>query len=169
MTVKSAYVVDTNVAIVASGRSDHASPGCVIAAIDGLRRVRSGGKAVIDERNRILTEYFRRLSRSGQPGVGEAFVKWVSDNQGNPELCERVEIHPRSNPRGEDYVEFPDTQALAGFDHDDRKFVAVALASQLSPSILNAVDSDWWDYRLPLRKHGVEIEFLCPGQFNGGD
>ncbi|GIV75830.1 MAG: hypothetical protein KatS3mg050_0224 [Litorilinea sp.] len=47
-----------------------------------------------------------------------------------------------------------------------RKFVAVALVHGGNPPILNAVDSDWWDYREPLTAAGVRIEFLCPEQFS---
>ena len=52
--------------------------------------------------------------------------------------------------------------ALAGVDRDDHKFVAVALANQVMSRILNATDSDWWDYRVPLEANGIQIEFLCP-------
>jgi len=50
---------------------------------------------------------------------------------------------------------------LARFDRSDRKFVAVALASQLNPNVLNATDTDWWHYRECLAKHGVRVVFLC--------
>ena len=48
------------------------------------------------------------------------------------------------------------------FDRDDRKFVAVALASGTSPPIVNASDRDWWEHREVLQVHGIEILFLCP-------
>jgi hypothetical protein len=63
------------------------------------------------------------------------------------------------------YHEFPDDPDLANFHSKDRKFVAVALKSNNSPSIFNAVDSDWWDFREALQRHKVPIEFLCPQQF----
>src|SRR5207245_8723519 len=61
-----------------------------------------------------------------------------------------------------DFAEFPRDPALEGFDLSDRKFVAVARASRHSPTVLNAVDSDWRIYEEPLKRHGVEVEFLCP-------
>ena len=102
----------------------------------------------------------RNLSLSGQPGVGDAFLKWVWQNQANASTCEMIVIHPRGTS-GEDYEEFPDDPALARFDRSDRKFVAVALGSNLNPDILNAVDRDWWDFRVSLEAHGVRITFLC--------
>ena len=162
----SAVVVDTNVAIVANGRTPQAGPACVINCIDALARARSQGRIILDNLGRILQEYRRHLSAKGQPGVGDAFFKWIWDNQGNAAHCEIVEIHPRNGD--EDYAEFPAAQELAGFHRKDRKFVAVALASKSNPEILNAVDQDWWDYRSELAGHGLRITFLCPGQFQGG-
>jgi hypothetical protein len=104
------------------------------------------------------------LSLSGQPGMGDAFFKWVFQNQANSQVCETVEIHPRKGS-DTDFEEFPKDPALAGFDPSDRKFVAVARTSARRPPILNAVDSDWWDFREPLRRNGVEVRFLCPEQF----
>lgn len=60
------------------------------------------------------------------------------------------------------FREFPDDPELAGFDWDDRKFVAVALAVGADPAILNASDTDWWLGREGLERHGVQVVFLCP-------
>ncbi len=64
------------------------------------------------------------------------------------------------------YVDFPDDPDLAGFDLNDRKFVAVALASKLDPEILNASDTDWWIHRESLERNRVRIRFLCPQLMN---
>ena len=66
------------------------------------------------------------------------------------------------------FEEFPGAPSLAGFDMDDRKFVAVALASGTGPEILNASDTDWWDFREPLERHGVRVNFLCPELMESG-
>jgi len=101
-----------------------------------------------------------RLRSEGQPGVGDAFLKWVLTNVTNPRYCETVHISPR-DADGEGYMEYPDTEELAAFDSSDRKFVAVALAHPARPPILNAVDTDWWRFREALERHGVQIDFLC--------
>ena len=157
----SRMVVDTNVAVCANGKTPQASPECVIACVDALERLKQRGTVLIDVDGDILGEYVRRLSRSGQPGVGDAFLRWLIDNQAN-----RYRVHPVTiTPDGTDgYAEFPADPALAGFDRDDRKFVAVALAAapRHPPPILNATDSDWKTFEFELAIHHVRIEFLCP-------
>jgi len=132
-----AAVVDTNVLIVANDDADHASPDCVAASVRALERIRRGGRIVIDDGFEILAEYQRKVSPTGQPGLGDAFLKWVFVNQANPDRCERV---PISSDEARGYAEFPDDHALAAFDRSDRKFVAVALASRHRPPVLVALD-----------------------------
>ena len=154
-------VVDTNVPIVANGQSEQACPRCVNACIDALQVIIDEGVVVIDDARRILKEYMNNLSLSGQPGTGDAFMKWVFDNQANVERCERVQI-TEDETRGFD--EFPDDPRLRNFDRSDRKFVAVALTSRNNPEVLNAVDSDWWDARKALADCGLKIRFVYPDQ-----
>ncbi len=93
--------------------------------------------------------------------MGDAFFKWLWNNQVNPACCRQIKIVP--DPLGDRvFEEFPDDPDLAGFDRSDRKFVAVALASEESPPILNASDTDWWEVRDALARHGVYPRFLCP-------
>jgi hypothetical protein len=72
-----AVVVDTNVAVVANGRADHASLDCQQACLDALKSVKERGMVVLDDAMHILKEYMDNLSLSGQPGLGDAFFKWV--------------------------------------------------------------------------------------------
>ncbi len=118
------------------------------------------GKIVLDEGNWILSEYRDNLRSVGQPGVGDAFLKWVYTYQWNPQRCDRVRITPTDG--GMNFAEFPDDPDLSGFDTSDRKFVAVACAHPDSPPILNAVDTDWWLFRNAFARNGVRVEFLCP-------
>lgn len=95
-----------------------------------------------------------------QPGPGDRFLQWLWRNQADERHCRKVAITP-NDERGFD--EFPDDPSLNGFDMDDRKFAAVAIAAGSSPKILNAADRrSWWEYRDELRQHGVEVDFLCP-------
>lgn len=155
--------MDTNVLIVANGGAEQAQPDDVIACVHALEKARARGIVTIDSGNRIFGEYFVYMNHSGQPGVGDAFARWLHENQGNPRRCERVDITPKSNNGDEwDFEEFPGDPELAGFHRKDRKFVAVALASKYKPRVLNATDSDWWIFRFQLKRHGVKIQFLCP-------
>lgn len=116
-------------------------------------------RVLLDDKHLILAEYRKNLSPSGQPGPGDAFFKLIFENQSNPDYCRKVAVnlHP---DRG--LEEFPTDPRLGPFDHDDRKFVAVALASETEPQVLNASDTDWWHYRQELLRHGVGVIFLCP-------
>lgn len=155
-----AAVVDTNVPIVANGAANHATPDCVLRCVDRLEKIRKEQFILLDDGMYILNEYMSHLSLSGQPGMGDFFMKWVWLNQVNPLHCKRIHITPKRG--NEDFEEFPNDPDLKGFDPSDRKFVAVALASGLNPPILNAVDTDWWDYHQPLQRNGIQIEFICP-------
>lgn len=157
----SAFVVDVNVPIVANGRSPQADHDCVVACAGKLTEVQASGIVVLDDGMRILNEYTRNLNRSGQPGLGDSFMKWVWENQAVDTRCERVSLTPRGDDP-DDFAEFPDDPRLAGFDRSDRKYVAVALKSRLNPEILNAVDPDWCDYRPALKAKGLRIMLLCP-------
>jgi hypothetical protein len=163
-----AIVVDTNVLIVANKASEQAGPDHVTACVNALEKAHSRQIVVIDSDNRIFDEYFRYANHSGQPGMGDVFARWLFDNQGHPERCERVVItSKRDDP--DNFEEFPnDDPKLAGFDRSDRKFVAVAIVSSHRPKVLNASDSDWWHFRAPLKSHGVVVEFLCPDLMPSG-
>lgn len=151
-------VIDTNVLVVANGHHPPARQRCVKACIDALDQARRE-VVVVDDGQRILKEYRRHCSFSGQPGVGDAFFKWLWNRQADSQRCRQVKITPDAK-RG--FKEFPDDRRLKNFDRDDRKFVAVAQAAGDAPPVLNASDTDWWHAREVLREHGVKITFLCP-------
>ncbi len=157
-------VIDSNVPIVAN-RCHGESYSCANNCAQALIQLRNSGVLLLDGLGLILAEYRRYLSLAGQPGVGDAFIKWVHDNSGRQDLVTRVPITPRGEAP-EDFVEFPNNPNLVGFDRSDRKFVAVALSSGRQPPILNATDRDWWDFREALSEVGISISFLCPEQFH---
>lgn len=161
-----AVVIDTNVLHVANSTAQQAGPECVLAVVERLEKVRLNDRVCLDDTGFILEEYAQQqFSFSGEPGVGDAFFKWLSDNQANPHVCEIVHV-TSTDASGTQFDEFPDDPALANFDRSDRKFVAVVLASDFGPTVLNAVDSDWWIHREALARNSVRVEFLCPDQFD---
>lgn len=154
-------VVDTNVAKVASGRkeSPQATPNCVNTCIKRLEGiVRGEEKLVLDNKWIIISEYKDNLRSSGEPGAGDRFLLWILRNKDTK--CDLVSITPVDGSENE-FEEFPDDPALENFDPDDRKFIAVALAHCEKPPILQAVDTQWWDFRDALRENGVTVEFIC--------
>ena len=153
-------VVDTNVPVVANGSSEQASPDCVKTCAVRLGELTQEGQLVLDDKWLIIKEYIANLRSSGQPGVGDAFLKWVLRNRCNPRLCEQVAITPKNSEKT-DFEEFPSDPALKDFDPTDRKFVAVAAAHPDRPPILQAVDTKWWGVKEPLCKAGITVHFLC--------
>jgi len=152
-------VIDTNVLIVANNReSPQASYECIISCIKWLQSFEKSGILVIDNNWLIIKEYQNKVNSSGQPGVGDAFLKWILLNRSNPHRCEKVQITQIAEY---EFKEFPKSESLQKFDLSDRKFVAVALTHPQRPLIVNAVDSDWYIHKDPLSEHGIEIEFLC--------
>ena len=131
-------LVDTNVAIVANGKSEQADEELVEKCIDAILEITMKGGLVIDSEDRIFDEYRQNLSLSGQPGTGDAFMKWVHDFRWQTELCERRDVTCLDEDE-QVFKEFPDESALRDFDRSDRKFVAVANAGKPRP-ILQAVD-----------------------------
>ena len=153
------YLIDTNVAIVANGKSA-AGPACVLAAIERLEKLIAGEILILDDAEHIVTEYRRHLSPSGQPGTGDQFYRWLYEQAAyNPQHCEKVTLALEENGS---FVAFPKSAELAGFDPADRKFVAAALTHAARPPVVNASDKDWHEHRAALQNHGVAVEFLCP-------
>jgi len=155
-------VIDTNVPVVANGQGGD-FPGCVVACLRCLIEFRRSGVLVLDDGWRIIREYMGNLRSSGQPGVGDAFLKWVLTNWANPTRCCLVAIAESGSGR-KDFAEFPADPRLAEFDPDDRKFVAVARAHPQHPPILQALDSEWWHCRETLAENQVDVTFLCPAE-----
>jgi hypothetical protein len=120
---------------------------------------------LLDDAGLILDEYLKQKPHGFPQGPGDAFLVWVYDNQAN---SAHIRVVPVTLLDGDQrgFAEFPDDPELLAFDNDDRKFVAVAVASGDAPSILNATDTDWWIHRDALARHGVRITFLCPQLMN---
>ena len=152
-------VIDANVPAVANGLTPQADDVCLRNCLAELRRVQNECRLLVDDDWLILKEYQGISDSKAGTGVGDAFVKWVLNNQMNEARVRRVAITPEPT-RG--FEEFPDGPDLSTFDPDDRKFVAVALASGTFPDIINATDTDWWAPRRALQQLGVRVRFLCP-------
>ncbi len=158
-------IIDTNVPLTANRALDPDSippelEGCVLACVEAVEHaVQTKNCLILDAGDEIYDEYAHKLSRSGQPGMGDVFMKWVHDNRWTLAEANRVAI----TKTGKDaYAEFPDHPDLTGFDSSDRKFVAVANAHPGRPPIVNATDSDWWIFRNALKQVGLTVLFLCP-------
>lgn len=158
------FVVDTNVPVTANKASDtkNIPPDlieCVSKCIEAIKEITTRRVGlVIDKGDEILEEYRKHLSMSGQPGVGDAFLKWVHNYQWSFPHEDHVPI----NKEGDSYHEFPKSLDLSEFDRADKKFVAVANAHPVKPPIFQATDSKWWGWKDALAREGIAVSFLCP-------
>ena len=163
MSLPSLCVVDTNVPKVAN-LATQPDPGsdfpdtCVEACLEAVDHVVQTRGLILDAGDEIYYEYMRQLSLSGQPGIGDRFMKWVHDNRWSLDASQRVPI----TGNGDSYNEFPLHDGLDDFDISDRKFVAVSNAHPDKPPILQATDSKWWGWKDALAECGIQVEFLCP-------
>ncbi len=149
------FVVDTNVAIAANGRGTHADLQCQKSCVETLAAVVKEETIAIDDAGLIFEEYAKHLRRSGQPGVGDLFLKHVFDHQYRLGRIRRV-TRTRSADTRRGFEELPENT----FDPSDRKFLAVAAAAQAV--ILNATDSDWDEQPALLSQLDVQVRQLCP-------
>ena len=132
-------IVDTNVLKVANRETPQASLECELACIRIITEIKQSGILILDDEKRILNEYRGELNIKGQPGVGDAFLKWAYTNMMNKKRCELIPITPLGP---QNFTEFPSCDELRKFHWKDRKFVAVACATPIilrsfKPSIRN--------------------------------
>ncbi|MBF0305520.1 MAG: hypothetical protein HQL41_07725 [Alphaproteobacteria bacterium] len=154
-----AVVVDTNVILAANGQHQDLSPNGVRQCSDRILSVIKGHRVCIDDGFEIIKEYGNKICSKKQPGIGYQFYKWVVQNRSNENIISAV-VLVRHQTRG--YESFPDDPELANFDPPDRKFVAVAALHASNPIILQATDSKWLGWDGALKRHGVQVEFVCP-------
>ena len=150
-----AFVVDTNVAIVANGCAAQVDELCQLTCVRTLKSLVAEGVVAIDDGMLILNEYKRRLNFSGKPGVGDAFFKHVFDNQCQSDRVRRVRVTPSANDR-RCFEELPENS----FDPEDRKFLAVAVAE--NAVVLNAADRHWSQHTALMAQLSVDVCQLCP-------
>ncbi len=149
------FVVDTNVPRVANG--DHPDTGdrCRLTCVERLKTLVAEEIIAIDEGGLIIEEYRKKLSLSGMPGIGDAFLKYLFNYQYSEKRIKRVVVRPSKDDR-RGFEELPENT----FDREDRKFLAVAVVA--SAVVLNASDSDWDEHKALVNQLRVRVRQLCP-------
>ncbi len=154
-------VVDTNVAVTSNGVDPGAEPSCILSSAKALQAIMKTGHLFIDHGGQIVAEYRATLSAKGQPGPGDAFLKWVLTNEWGGRRVTRVPLTAKHGDPS-DFVELPAPPSEVRYDPSDRKFLAVAAAHAEHPPVLQSLDSKWWGWVAALKGAGVSIHFLCP-------
>ncbi len=151
-------VIDTNVTLVANGQHADVSPDCVADCALALQDIMRNGRVALDDSFRILTEYQNKTTPGKGNRPGDAFIKWVLQNNANPDKCDLVPLqeHPERK-----FESFPEDDDLEEFDSSDRVFVALSAAHPEKPEILQAADSKWLDWAVALERHGIHVKFVC--------
>ncbi len=156
-------VIDTNVTIVANGNSQHASIDCELACIEFLENYQSLHIA-LDHGGLIMDEYSHHLSYAGQPNIGDAFFKYLHDNQYNPDGNIYLHRITANNNENQGFDELP---VDVNFDPSDRKFLAVAVVA--NADVINATDADWDENSELLEQLNVDVVQLCPEHRSRGN
>jgi hypothetical protein len=151
---KNNYIIDTNILIAANGNARHLKLSDTIKCQKFTASLFVDAVISIDDKQEIFTEYFRYANRSGQPGIGDAFAKYLWDHQFDNSKCEivKIEFHERCV-----YSVLADKESLLSFDRNDLKFIAVYFGSRNNPVICNACDSDWKEKKALLDEYSVKI------------
>lgn len=151
-------VVDTNVLLVANGAHDDAGETCRAACTAKLAALAKRGVVVIDDAYQIVEEYLRKTRPRTGKHAGDAFLKWLLNNQANPKRVERVVLAPTG---ARSYAQVDALNLPHKLDPSDRKFVAVAAGARRATPIIEATDCKWLDWWQDLAAAGVAVEFVC--------
>ncbi|WP_284760601.1 hypothetical protein [Curtobacterium sp. MEB011] len=148
-------VVDTNVLLICRNPEDW--PAELRDACDELIEavLEKRLEIVVDDGGEILEEYMHQLSLSGQPSLGDEFLKYVHDYQYSWHLKYRPNIRPNSSESNSYGVLGGDD---AEIDPSDRKFIAAAKVAKTP--IFQASDTKWLNWQGVLSRHGVEVRFV---------
>lgn len=166
-----AVIIDTNVLVVANGRSaaPQATEKCVILCRNRLSEILRGPEVVLlDDKKRIIREYRNNLNEKGR-SFGDRFWLELKRRLYNPKSYPNTVLTVQITPfggNGTEFEEFPnDDTSLEKFHKKDKKFVAVAIAYQTNHDkdspILKAEDSGWEEFKDVLATHGVQVHAIC--------
>ncbi len=114
-------------------------------------------KIFLDNLQLCFKEYFTYCNRSGQPSLCDIYTKWLWDNQYNDQYCKIMHITPIDNSKT-NFKCLKRYEFLNSFHKNDKKFIAIAIASEDYPEICNATDSHWQSIESRLEDIGIKIK-----------
>jgi hypothetical protein len=114
--------------------------------------VESSDKLVADLRFVVIGEYRRNVKQGGR-----AYL-WLNQLETKPRDRKLVELEIDFDDEG--YAKVPSHCEIP--DKDDRKWVALALAHNPTPPIVNATDTDWAQTKTILDAAELTVMEFCP-------
>lgn len=158
MTVRDRYLVDTNVLISANGKDEDTPEECILSCIHQLESIKESGKVVLDNGWLVLKEYLGNVNSDNGGGVGSQFLQYILSHQWDTDSVECREITDDGN---DSFNEYPSDPLLSSFDPSDKKFIALCALDTQNSVIIEATDTDFWKYEIPMSRSGIEISFIC--------
>lgn len=147
-------VVDTNVPLVVKLGDDW--PRELLDACEEIieQILERQVPVVTDAAGEIVEEYLHQLSISGQPSLGDEFVRYVHDRRFTWDAAFRPDIQPHPT---EDHSYAVLNGDDAEIDKSDRKFIAAAKVAGVP--VVQATDTKWLDWGAVLGRHGVQVVY----------
>ncbi|PVZ70659.1 hypothetical protein [Pelagibaculum spongiae] len=160
------HVVDTNVLIVASGEhpaSPFASDKHPVEDPDQAEKVlqwllnfaNSSDRVLLDFDQEIFKEYRNKLTE--QDYGHRVIIDKISAGE-----VDYIDVEWIDDPSHPDPVaKLPSTLQSVIHDLADTKMVAACISgksSGLDNTVMNACDTDWYDWEIELKAHGVIVE-----------
>jgi len=148
------HVIDANVWVQSSkkpaGVETLTELDCIDACMQWLQSFMDGDdRLVIDNGYEILKQYRRYIKQSDQRAY--EWLNTLQRTQPNKLIKVQIEFDD------DGYASIP-----FDFDPDDRKYIAVALAHDPTPPIVDATDTDWAEKQEILIQAGITVIELCP-------
>jgi len=151
------YVIDTNVWVMMDKPIAEINTAeeleCIQACRDWLQKFStSEDRLVVDILYKILGEYRQNIQ---QGGLAQRYLNRLEAQPRKRIIDVEIELDE------DGYAVVP--SALAIPDLNDRKFIAVVLAHEPRPPIIDATDTDWEKDHQRLVDGGIKVYELCPG------
>ena len=157
--MKNVFVIDTNVFVVASCETHYLALTC----LEFLERIFE------EEHTILIDDFYDQKSKNYISEIANEYSSNLSSQDAAFWILQKIRSYEpdgiikrvvvKKDKNNKYYLNFPRDQKLKKFDKSDRKFVTVAILSNLDPEIVNAVDTDWKTFETILKKY-VRLKFL---------
>lgn len=164
-------IIDTNVPLTAASKNPQATDACVLSCSETINQVLKGEIIIVVDADDIAIEEYRNNMYPDPKGTTAGqFLIYLLLNRNQSHRVKRVDLAADENGQLEDFPDVDDKWTTNDvhcktFDHDDKKWVALAVrfkkdTGQDAP-VVNAADRCWIAFEPQLAATGVKLETLC--------